>query len=75
MRQREGCSQFKASTAPGCEVALDSRSRASWAILIEEGWYLQQRERLDDETPREGLDDFGETAKNHRTQGRSLGGG
>ena len=23
-----------------------------WAIIIEEGWHLRQRERLDDETPR-----------------------
>ena len=32
-------------------MALDPRSRASWATLTEEGWYLQQRERFDDETP------------------------
>ena len=29
---------FRAGTAPGREMALDSGSRASWAILIEEGF-------------------------------------
>ena len=43
---------IRASTTPGCEVALDSRSGASWAVFIEEGRYLQRRERIDDETPR-----------------------
>ena len=43
---------FRASTAPGREMALDSGSRASWTILIEEGWHIQQRERSDDETSR-----------------------
>ena len=31
---------------------LDYRSRARWAILIEGGWHIQQRERQDDETSR-----------------------
>ena len=31
------------STAPGREMTLDSGSRASWAILIEEGEYRQHR--------------------------------
>ena len=43
---------FRAGTALGREVALEPGSRASWAILIEEGWHLQQREGSDDETPR-----------------------
>ena len=31
--------RIRASTAPGREMALDPGSRASWAILIEEGQY------------------------------------
>ena len=30
---------FRVSTAPGREMALDTGSRTSWAILIEEGQY------------------------------------
>ena len=42
---------FRTSAAPGREMVLDTISRASWAILTEEGEYRQQRERSDDETP------------------------
>ena len=70
--------RFRASTTPGREMVLDSGSRASLAILIEEVWHIQQRERSDDETSRcretEGLDDFGETGMHQRTRGRSLHG-
>ena len=40
------------SAAPGREMALDTRSRACWTIVTDEGEHRQQRERSDDETPR-----------------------